>query len=136
MEFDATARIPAPPARVWEVWTDLARYPDWDPREESLTLDVPFGEGATGSSKQVGSPANTFTITDVVPGSAWTTRCALPGGELAMRHELVADGDGTLVTKHYRVSGPFSLPFRLFFAPTVKRSLPGTLAALAARVVG
>jgi uncharacterized protein YndB with AHSA1/START domain len=134
MEFEVSATIPAPAEKVWSVWTDLEKYPEWDPREERLNLDVPFGEGATGSSKQIGNPANTFTITDVVPGKTWTTRCALPGGELAMRHELIPDGDSTRVVKRYTVSGPFSLPFRLFFAGRVKKDLPGTFDALAARV--
>ena len=134
MEFEVTATIPAPAAKVWAVWTGITKYPEWDPREEYLTLDGPFGEGATGTSKQKGNPASTFVISDVVPAKTWTTTCPLPGGQLIMHHELAENGSSTTVSKSYRVTGPFQLPFRLFFAKRVKNDLPVTFAALAARV--
>jgi len=134
MEFEVSATIPAPVAKVWATWTDITKYPEWDPREEYLTLDGPFADGATGTSKQKGNPASTFVISDVVPGQSWTTTCPLPGGQLIMHHELQGAGDSTAVSKSYRVTGPFQLPFRLFFAGRVKKDLPVTFAALAARV--
>lgn len=134
MEFEVSATIPAPAAKVWATWTDLEKYPEWDPREESLILDTPFGNGATGSSKQKGNPGSTFVISDVVPTKGWTTTCPLPGGQLIMHHTLKEAGGSTTVTRSYRVTGPFQLPFRLFFAGRVKKDLPATFAALAARV--
>lgn len=134
MEFEVSTTIPASPAKVWTTWTDLTKYPEWDPREEYLTLDGPFGEGATGTSKQKGNPASTFRISDVVPGKTWTTTCPLPGGQLIMHHQLTASADSTTVSKSYRVTGPFQVPFRLFFAGRVKKDLPVTFAALAARI--
>ena len=134
MEFEVSAAIPAPAAKIWPIWTDITRYPEWDPREEYLTLDGPFGEGATGTSKQKGNPASTFVISDVVPEKTWTTTCPLPGGQLIMHHQLAAHGDSSTLTKSYRVTGPFQVPFRLFFAGRVRKDLPVTFAALAARV--
>ncbi len=135
--FELGSTIPAPTEQVWKTWTDLESYPDWDPREEELHLDAPFGDGATGTFKQQGRGRGTFTLTDVHEGADWTTRCPLPGGELRMDHHLRSVGGDSLstaVSKVYSVSGPLSLLFRVWYGRQIRRTLPASFAALADEV--
>ena len=68
---------------VWETWTDLASYTSWDPREEEMRLDTPFGVGATGFSKQRGGrPGSTFRVVRVEPKTRWVNQVPPPGGTL------------------------------------------------------
>lgn len=45
----ATAQLPLPPAAVWEVLSDLSRWPQWEPTIGSARLDGPPAKGVTGS---------------------------------------------------------------------------------------
>jgi len=119
---------------VWNTWTDMARYPEWDPREEVLRLDGAFAAGTTGWSKQVGPrPGSPFTLVRVEPQARWTNESPLPGGKLVIDHHLTDTGDGSVhLLKRYEVSGPMQLAFRLIFARGIEREAPGTFAALEA----
>jgi Polyketide cyclase / dehydrase and lipid transport len=134
-EFEFSADIDAPIAEVWAVWSDMAKYPQWDPRELELRLDGPFAAGTTGFSKQKGNPGGPFRIESVTVGTGWQNSSALPGGELLIGHSLAAVGTSrTHIVKTYRVTGPLVLLFRVWFAPALRRAQPRSFAALAARV--
>lgn len=36
---------------VWSVWTDIDRFPAWDPREQHNRLDGPFAWRAAGEAR-------------------------------------------------------------------------------------
>jgi hypothetical protein len=117
---------------VWETWTDLASFPSWDPREEQMRLDTPFGVGATGFSKQRGGrPGSTFRVLQVEPTTRWVKQVSLPGGSLTMDHVLTDVGSGKIhLLKRYTVQGPMVLAFRLIFARGIRNEAPQTFAAL------
>ena len=117
---------------VWDTWTDLASFPSWDPREEEMRLDAPFGVGATGFSKQRGGrPGSTFRVLQVEPKTRWINQVPLPGGSLTMDHALTEVGPGKIhLLKRYTVEGPMALAFRLIFARGIRSEAPETFAAL------
>ena len=61
-------------AAIWEVATDVAAWPSWDPHEEKARLDGPFAAGTKGWNKPKGAPGGGFTITAVEPERAWSAR--------------------------------------------------------------
>jgi hypothetical protein len=132
--IDCEATITGRLADVWATWTDMVRYPEWDPREQALRLDGPFEAGTTGWSKQVGPrPGSPFRLVRVDPPTGWTNESPLPGGKLVIDHQLSDNGDGTVhLVKRYQVHGPMQLAFRLIFARGIVREAPGTFAALEA----
>ena len=114
--LDASTEIDAPAERVWQVVSDFARYPEWNPfivRAE--------GEQRPGARLEVtivapGVRAVTFkpTVLDLRPGRLirWNGRLILPG-LFDGRHALSADplGDGRArFTTHEEVTG-ILLPF-------------------------
>lgn len=129
-EFGAQQQIRGDHHAVWSTWTDMNRFPEWDPREVSTSLNGPFGVGTTVDSKQRGNPGGTSTITEVTPESSWTVESPLPGGKLVIDHLLSSDGDGRLtVAKRYIVSGPLTPLFRFWYGPRVRKSLPASFCA-------
>ena len=117
--------------KLWAVFTDFARFPEWDPREELAEIDGPFVPGATIRSKQKGNPGGTGKLTRVESPTRWTGESPLPGGKLVIDHFLEPVGDGKVkVTKRYQVHGPLTVVFRLYFGPRVRKSISTTLTAL------
>ena len=129
IEFDTT--IHADPAAVWETWTDIARFPEWDPREEEARIDGPFAVGTTGYTKQRGNPGGVITLVAVEEGRLWSAEKPIPGGRIVIEHRMESLGDGAVrVGKRYRVYGPMQVAFRLFFERQILAALPGSFAAL------
>ncbi len=123
--------IDAEPDWVWDVWTDLASFPRWDPREERTEPRGPFAVGTTVWSKQRGNPGGESIITAIEPHRRWTAESPLPGGRLVIDHLLEPAGAGRVkVAKRYEVHGPLVVLFRLYCGPRVRRALPETFRAL------
>ena len=76
--FECEATLQAEPAAVWAVWTDVARWPEWDVSKEIARLDGPFQPGVSGWAKQRGYLGGSFTITAVEAGRCWVTECPMP----------------------------------------------------------
>ncbi|WP_158502422.1 SRPBCC family protein [Vitiosangium sp. GDMCC 1.1324] len=60
-------QVLAPPARVWELLTDIDRWPDWNPDISTAVLDGAVAVGSTFRWTTAGL-AIVSTIGEVVPG--------------------------------------------------------------------
>ena len=128
--FECEATFEAEPAAVWAVWTDVARWPQWDVSKEIARLDGPFGPGVSGWAKQRGNLGGSFTITAVETGRRWTSECAVPLGKVVFDHVLEPAGRGCVrVVKRVEVEGGIAPLVRLF-APKMRRDTADSLAAL------
>ena len=129
--FENELTVDGDVAKLWAVWTDLPRFPDWDPREQVTRINGPFAVGTTVFSKQAGTPAGESTITVIEPPRRWTVESPLPGGKLAIEHRLAPKDDGRVtVSKRYEVHGPLTLLFRVYYGPRVRKAMLGTFHAL------
>ncbi len=128
--FDCEATLAAESAAVWAVWTDVARWPQWDVSKEIARLDGPFAPGVSGWAKQRGSLGGSFTITAVEAGRRWVTECPVPWGKVVFDHLLEPAGQGRVrVVKRVEVEGGIAPLVRLF-APKMRRDIAESLAAL------
>lgn len=59
--IETSIEIDAPPARVWEVFTDFAGYPEWNPFVASLHGKVAIGERIEARLTPPGGKGMTFT---------------------------------------------------------------------------
>lgn len=101
--------IDAPASVVWDVYTDVERWPEWTASVRSLAaLDGgPLAEGRRYRISQPRLPTLVWTVTALTPGSEWTWEQRSPGGVTTARHEVVALGpDRTLVRQVLDQSGP------------------------------
>ncbi len=128
--FECEAMFQAGPDAVWKLWTDVARWPEWDVSKEVARLDGPFEPGACGWAKQRGNLGGSFTITAVEPGRRWVSECPLPLGKVIFEHllEPVAQGRVRVVKRAEVQGGLGSLLWLL--APRMRRDTVASLAAL------
>ena len=107
--FDHTLTTTAPRATLWEVWTDVPNWPDWDTEMSRASLDGAFAEGATGS---VDTPDGTvpIVISRVDEGQGYTLTFELVGGTLNIDRDAVDLDDtpedgGVEFTHRFRFEG-------------------------------
>ena len=128
--FECEATLQAGPAAVWAVWTDVARWPEWDVSKEIARLDGPFEVGASGWAKQRGNLGGSFTITVVEAGRRWVSECPVPWGKVVFEHVLEPVAKSRVrVVKRVEVEGGIAPLIRLF-APKMRRDIAESLAAL------
>ena len=133
-EFECEATFEAEPDAVWKVWTDVARWPEWDVSKEMARLDGPFEPGVSGWAKQRGNLGGSFTITEVDAGRRWVTECPVPLGKVVFDHSLEPlDAGRVRVTKRVEVQGGFG-PLMRLLAPKMRREITESLTALERQV--
>jgi Polyketide cyclase / dehydrase and lipid transport len=132
--FECEATFEASPDAVWKVWTDVARWPEWDVSKEIADFDGPFEVGARGWARQRGNLGGTFTITAVDAGRHWVSECPVPLGKVVFDHMLEpVPGGRVRVVKSAEVLGG-AWPLLLLFAPRMRRDTAESLAALQRQV--
>jgi hypothetical protein len=122
-------------ADVWQVATDVARWPDWDPHEEAGEIYGTFQTGTKAYSKPRGGPAAHWELTEVTAERSWSLINRMPIGTLEVenRYEQLA-GNRVRCEKTMRVSGWFlRLLFRLHYAKATRSDMQATWIALERR---
>jgi uncharacterized membrane protein len=92
--------IDAPRQVVWDVFTDVERWPEWTASVTSLVgLDGPgLAVGKRFAIKQPGMQKLVWQVTEIDPGSSWTWVQRSPGVLVTARHDVTAQPGGrTLV---------------------------------------
>ena len=132
--FECEATFEAEPAAVWKVWTDVARWPEWDLSKEIARLDGPFQPGACGWAKRRGNLGGSFTVTAVDEPRRWVSECPMPMGKVVFDHVLEPVAEGRVrAVKKVAVHGGFAPLLRLF-APKMRRDVAESLDALGRRL--
>jgi uncharacterized membrane protein len=100
MFSEDSVEIDAPPHLVWQVFSDVERWPDWTASVTSLVgRDGPdLAVGKRFAIKQPGMQKLVWRVTEIEPGSSWTWVQRSPGVLVTARHYVSAQPGGrTLV---------------------------------------
>ncbi len=125
MITDSAIEIDAPPALVWDVFSDVERWPQWTASVTSLrALDGPgLAVGKRFEIKQPRLPRLVWEVTEVVEGASWTWVQRSPGGRTFASHEVIPKGDRTLVRQRLDQQGPVGALVARLMRATTKRYL-------------
>jgi uncharacterized membrane protein len=136
MITDSAVEIDAPATVVWNVFSDVERWPEWTASVTRLVaLDGPgIAVGKRFEIKQPRMPKLIWEVTDVTPGTAWTWAQRSPGGLTLARHDVIAKSEGrTLVRQQIDQRGPVGALVGLLMRGMTKRYLELEAAGLKAR---
>ncbi|UXA08538.1 SRPBCC family protein [Mycobacterium sp. SMC-2] len=100
MFTEDSIEIDAPPQLVWDVFSEVERWPEWTASVTSLVgRDGPALEvGRRFTIKQPGMSKLVWKVTEIDPGTSWTWVQRSPGVNVTARHYVTArPGGGTLV---------------------------------------
>ena len=136
MNTEDSVEIDAPPRLVWEVFSDVERWPEWTASVTSLSgLDGPgLAVGKRFAIKQPRMSKLVWRVTEVDPGRSWTWVQRAPGATASARHDVIAQpGGGTLVRQRIDQSGAFGALVGRLMASMTKRYLKLEAQGLKAR---
>lgn len=132
--------IAAPPARVWEVLTDVQRWSEWTETVTSVQrLDGgPLRIGSRAKISQPKIPETEYTVTDLDPGRSFTWVATGPGVKTTAHHDLegLGDGERTRVTLGVAQAGWLGSVMGRFYRGLTERYLANEAAGLKARCEG
>jgi uncharacterized membrane protein len=100
MFTEDSVEIDAPASLVWDVFTDVERWPEWTASVTSLVaLDGSgLAVGRRFAIKQPGIQKLVWQVTEIDPGTSWTWVQRSPGVLVTANHYVVAQPGGrTLV---------------------------------------
>ncbi len=91
MITDSSVEIGAPAPLVWEVFSDVERWPEWTASVTRLVaLDGPgIAVGKRFAIKQPRMPRLVWEVTEVASGASWTWVQRAPGGWTFARHQVL-----------------------------------------------
>lgn len=136
--IETTAHVTAPPERVWEVLTDFAHYPEWNPFVLSAEGELTPGERLTLQMRLEGGQPMTFRPRVLVaePGRElrWKGRLPVPGLFSGEHYFLLsAEGERTLLRHGEKFAG-LLVPFTGSLLTRTRRAFEAMNAALVRRV--
>lgn len=143
MEQSTEVEIHASPERVWEVLSDVERWPEWTETVTRVTrLDAHnLGLGSRVRVEQPKLPPTEYVVTELEPGAGFTWVATGPGVRTTARHRIEAGaggaggtGGGVRVRLSVQQAGPVGTVMgRLFFKRLTDRYLATEAAGLKAR---
>ena len=131
-----SVEIAAPPQLVWDVFSDVERWPEWTASVTSLVaLDGPaLAVGKRFAIKQPRMSKLVWKVTEVDPGASWTWVQRSPGVLVSARHDVIAQPGGrTLVRQQLDQRGVLGALVGRLMVKKTKRFLELEAQALKAR---
>jgi uncharacterized protein YndB with AHSA1/START domain len=134
---EASRFVRASRESIWQLWTDVERWPRWDDDVEWAKLDGAFVAGTRGKLKPRGGPVTKFEVLSVDPYRSFCDRSYLPLTHLDFTHRLDPADGGVHVTHTITVSGPLGWLFsRIIGRAKLADGLPRAVDKLAALAEG
>lgn len=136
MITESAVAIDAPATVVWNVFSDVERWPEWTASVTRLVaLDGPgLAVGKRFEIKQPRMPKLIWEITDVTAGTSWTWVQRSPGGLTVARHDVMEEFERrTKVRQQIDQRGPVGALVGLLMRPMTRRYLELEAAGLKAR---
>ena len=108
MHAEIKVQIAAPPARVWQVMSDVERWAEWTASVNSIKrLDHgPLRVGSQAVVRQPKLPPTRWTVTEVLEVSSFTWVAAGPGFRTVAIHRVEPGGSGSIATLTLDQTGP------------------------------
>lgn len=103
---EASLETSAPSDRVWQVWSDVDHWPEWNPDMKASHLDGPLKLGQTGNIDTRSGGKHDVLVTQFEPGRSFELEStALPGTKMAIRATITPSGSGSRITQGFEPRG-------------------------------
>ncbi len=115
MPIVVTVVAPATPEVAWERWSDIARWPDWNPHCAAASLDGPLAPGTRMDLTLLHPSGREFytrpVLTVVEPDLRLEWEARGLGLRASTRTAFTPEPDGTRVTIEAEATGPMAFAY-------------------------
>jgi hypothetical protein len=103
---EASLETKASPARVWQVWSDVNTWPDWNPDMKESRLDGPLKVGTTGMINTNSGGKHDVVVTHFQEGRSFELEStAMPGTKMGIRATVEPTATGSRITQAFEARG-------------------------------
>jgi|GEM_PF-4608053 len=113
--------------RVWEIFTNFERLPEWDESAESCKLFGPVAVGTEGQMQMKGQSPIRFVIEAVEKERLYRDKAKMFGATFSFSHQLIPLNNGVRIIHTFRVSGFLAPILRLFMKKKLELSMQKAL---------
>lgn len=105
--WEHSIAINATPDRIWQVMSDIERWPEWTPSVLSVKklTDGPLARGTTARVHARGTPESTWTVSDSTPAKSFTWGTKVRGAVTSAGHVIEPTDSGSRVTLSIQIGG-------------------------------
>ena len=138
MRFEDSTLIDAPAATVWEIYSDVERWPEWTESVTSVELldPAPLRVGSRARIRQPRLPVAEWTVTEIDDGRSFTWVARGPGVRSTGTHLVEPAGEGARATAILEQGGALGPVLGFLTRGITKRYLAMEAAGLKARAEG
>lgn len=126
--YSESIKTTASPESVWNLWTNMSSWPEWDKGVAWAKLETTFLQGEYIAMKPVRGPAVRCLLEEVTPLRSFTTRSSFPLATLSFKHHI----DDGIVTHGVEMRGILTPLFRRLFGRDIQKGLPQAVRSLVA----
>ena len=124
MRFDHSVTVQAPPERVWEVYSDVERWPEWTPATVQSVERLDAGRIHLGSKTRIRQPklaVAVWEVTDLKEGEYFEWVSKAPGLKTTGGHRVISTPEGTVATATIIQEGPLAWLLGRMYAGLTRR---------------
>jgi hypothetical protein len=132
--FEHTITTEAQVEAIWELYSDIASWVEWDKGIVHASLEGAFEAGTRGILQPEGQGPLSFVLTEVVPLGGFSDVTVIPnaGIEVHFDHRLERIAGGTRITHKVTLAGPNSETMGPRMIEHFSRGIPHTMEGIAA----
>jgi hypothetical protein len=128
-EYGTSVETTASPEKVWQVWSDMSTWGDWNPNVSTMEWQGGFASGTTGVMNTRAGQHHKMQLVDVRPGRGFALLTAVvPGTRFRFncRIEPPVAAGRTRISQTVEVLGPLGPVMGGMLGPQVSKEF-GTL---------
>ena len=132
-EYGTSVETTASPDRVWQIWSDMSTWGDWNPNVSTMDWQGGFVSGSTGVMNTKAGQHHSMQLVDVQPGRGFAlVTSVVPGTKFRFNCRIEPAGAKTKISQTVEVGGPLGPVMGGMLGPQVSKEF-GTLLANLAR---
>ena len=131
-EYGTSVETSAAPEKVWQIWSDMSTWGEWNPNVSTMDWRGGFVSGSTGVMNTRTGQHHNMQLVDVQPGRSFALLTSVVPGTRFRFNCRIEPGTKTRVSQTVEVGGPLGPVMGGILGPQVSKEF-GTLLANLAR---
>ena len=131
-EYGTSVETTAPPEKVWQIWSDMSTWGEWNPNVSTMDWNGGFVSGSTGVMNTRAGQHHKMQLIEVQPGRSFALMTTVIPGTQFRFNCRIEPGPKTKISQTVEVGGLLGPVTGWMFGPQVSSDF-GTLLANLAR---